>query len=235
MSLFKFVKKSFSEKKVALILSGCGVADGSEIQESTACIFALSKRNISFQTYSLNLNQTQVVNHSNFSQQNENRNMLVESSRITRGGVYDLELFDSTKYNGVVIPGGFGAAKNLSSFFFDGNNMSINKLFLSKLLEIHSKKIPIASCCISPIILAKAIRGIEITLGKNDEKDWPYAGSIKVAKEFGAIVTDKDINEICIDRKNKIITTPAYMKGNATPYEVFFGIDKMIEEFNKLI
>lgn len=140
----KLIKKNLSvkhhhhKKHVAIILSGCGYADGSEIQETTAILFNLSKLNINWTAYSLNMNQTHVINHDSLNESsNESRNILVESSRITRTKVLDLNQFHYENFQGIVLPGGFGAAKNLSNFAFESNKFSVNDILDKKLREFH--------------------------------------------------------------------------------------------------
>lgn len=140
----KLIKKNFSvkhhhhKKHVAIILSGCGYADGSEIQETSAILFNLSKLNINWTAYSLNMNQTHVINHDSLTESsNESRNILVESSRITRTKVLDLNQLHYENFQGIVLPGGFGAAKNLSNFAFESNKFSVNDTLDKKLREFH--------------------------------------------------------------------------------------------------
>lgn len=228
-------------KKIALILSGCGRADGSEIQEATACIFALSKRNISFDAFSLNQNQYHVINHNNSTEQNEIRNMKIESSRITRKEVFDLENIKVDDYQGLVFPGGYGVAKNFSDFAFKGKDFKVNPLLEKVIKEFNTKNIPIASCCISPLILSYILGkknngpGIKVTLGDDKDKiKWSFYETIKIANEFGNDIIPTE-EKCVVDRKNKIVTSPAYMNKYATSYEVFEGIDLMIEEFSTMI
>ncbi len=233
--------QSSHTKKVALILAGCGRADGSVIQETMACIFALSKRNIAFDGFSFNQNQHHVINHNTGEEIKESRNMLNESSRITRKITKDLKEINVKDYAGVVFPGGFGVAKNYSDFAFKGKDFSVNEVLFKTIREFNSNNLPIASCCISPLILSYILGkkhggpGIKLTTGDNEnEIDWPYQGTIEIARDLGndVIPTSK---KVVIDEKNKVITSPAYMKATSSPYEVYEGIDLMIEEFSKMI
>lgn len=140
----KLIKKYFSvkhhhhKKHVAIILSGCGYADGSEIQETSAIIFNLSKLNIMWTAYSFDMNQTHVINHNSHQETlDQTRNMLNESSRITRTKVENLNNLHFENYQGVVLPGGFGAAKNLSNFAFENENFTVNEILDKKLREFH--------------------------------------------------------------------------------------------------
>ena len=171
----------------------------------------------------------------------ETRNMLVESMRITRKEVYSLENLQVNDYDGVVLPGGFGMGKNFSDFAYKGDKFTVNELFEKKMISFHKHNIPIAASCISPLILARIFgkkfyggEGFTMTLGKNEE-GWPFRGTIEIARSFGNTLEEIDVTECLVDKKNKVITAPAYMGGNATPYCVFLGIEKMIDALDKLM
>jgi enhancing lycopene biosynthesis protein 2 len=138
------------------------------------------------------------------------------------------------------MPGGFGAAKNLSDFGSKGADMSVILDVEKVLKEFHQKGKPIGLCCIAPILAARVFgdkkggSGVTLTLGKRGES-WPYAGSLDAASGMGNKIEEKDVEEVCIDKTNKIITAPAYMKGDAKPNEVYNSIDSLVKEISKML
>ena len=169
----------------------------------------------------------------------EPRNILEESARISRGSIKPLSELKSDGFDALFLPGGFGVAKNLSNYASAGENMVVEKEVEKALWSFFHAKKPIGACCIAPIILAKIFgtvsgnSGLDITLGKKGE-GWPYGDTIDVANKFGNKVIPCDVDEVCKDRYHKIVTTPAYMKGDATPYQVFEGVKKLVQEVIKL-
>ena len=165
--------------------------------------------------------------------------MLEESARISRGAITPVTSLEIKNFDALFIPGGFGVAKNLSDFATKGTEMSVDIEVAKVILNFYNTKKPIGATCIAPIVLAKILGtvsanpGIDLTLGKKGN-DWPYAGSIEAASKFGNKLVSCDVDEICKDRFSKIVTTPAYMKETAKPFEVFDGIEKLVKEVIKL-
>jgi enhancing lycopene biosynthesis protein 2 len=239
----QYSSKSTSLRNVAVVLSGSGVYDGSEIHEASACLVHLSRHSASVHVFAPDIPQKHVINHLTGEITPETRNVLVESARIARGGqnISSLDKLQVNQFQAIILPGGFGAAKNLSTFAFDGEQMTVNDN-LAKILKdfLHSRK-PIGMCCISPVIAAKLIPGVKLTLGKmknlneNEAKNvFPYSGSVLSARQMGADTQECDVNEICVDNHNRLVTTPAFMK-NAPFHEVFDGIGLMIEKVIQMI
>jgi len=217
-----------------LILGGCGVYDGTEIHEASSCLVHLSRHQANVVMFAPNIEHNHVINHITGEIMPESRNVLIESARIARGKIHSLESLKPEQFQGIVLPGGFGAAKNLSTFAFDGENMKINSTLETILKDFHRGLKPIALCCISPVIIAKMLPHVQITMGKmkhlteNEKQNlFPYSGSILKAILMGANHQECDVNEICVDEKHRIITTPAFMK-NAPFHEVSDGIGLMI-------
>jgi enhancing lycopene biosynthesis protein 2 len=223
--------------KVGILLSGCGVYDGSEIQETVAAMIALEEKGIEYVGISIDKNQHHVVNHLDGSEMNETRNMMIESARIMRGNVVNIQTISPADIDGLVIPGGFGNAKNLSNWAFQGSDSELIpevKLLLVNLINIGK---PIVALCVSPILLSLALKDSRfsptLSLGTSKEKS-PYDISAfhKEIEKNGGKSTEKGINEISIDLENKIICAPCYMqdaslleiKNNAT-----MAIEKLIE------
>lgn len=226
-----------ANKKVAVILSGSGVYDGTEIHEAAACFAALSRHGAIPVAYTLDKDQHHVVAHNSGQEQEQKRNVMVESSRIARGAVENVaSLTADSNIDALVFPGGFGAAKNLSDFAFKGTEMTVDPEIERILKEFKASGKPIALCCIAPILAAKVLgtEGVKLTMGKKgDENEWPYGGAIDAARSFGATLVESDVSEVVIDDENKIVTTPAYMY-NGKFHEIQDGVSKMIAELVKM-
>lgn len=177
-----------------------------------------------------------VVNHLNGEEQPAPRNVLEESARIARGNVKSLDNLKAADFDALFIPGGFGAAKNLSDFGVKGADMAVKDDVASVMKEFHAAQKYMGLCCISPILAAKVFgknsggQGAKLTLGsKGGEDAWPYQGSIDAASSFGNDMVEVEIDGAVHDEKNKIITAPAYMKGTATPAEIYDNVKKMVD------
>ena len=157
------------KKSIAVILSGCGNQDGSEIHEATLTLLAIHKNGAEYQCYAPDIPQHHVLNHINSKEMDEQRNVLVESARIARGKIIDLADFKAASHDALVIPGGLGAAKNLSSYAFDGSNCKVNKDVQKAILSMFTQNKPIGALCIAPIILAKILDQVLVTIGKTPQ------------------------------------------------------------------
>ncbi|MBX7246175.1 MAG: isoprenoid biosynthesis glyoxalase ElbB [Candidatus Sumerlaeaceae bacterium] len=212
-------------KRVALLLSGCGVMDGAEIQEATYALLALDNAGAEVACCAPNINQTEVVNHFTGEKTGETRNILAEAARIARGKIIDLAKVKAADYNAIIVPGGYGAAKNLGSYAFDGVKLSINPEVQRVLREFHAGDKPIGTICISPVIVARAFQGTSVkptlTIG-ND------AGTAKDIEALGAEHVTCGVKDCVVDKANKIVSTPAYMY-HTTPSQVFAGIEKLVK------
>jgi len=176
------------------------------------------------------------VNHLSGEEQANPRNVMEESARIARGAVKDLAELQATSYDALIIPGGFGAAKNLCSFGFEGADMSVHQDVEKVLRDFRSEEKVIGLTCIAPIIAAKVFgsEGVKLTLGGRTE-NFPYAGSIEAASSFGAKMEEMDVSGVCTDWKAGIVTTPAYMQGDAAPHEIFDGIQTFLRKVDSLV
>ena len=225
--------------KIGVLLSGSGVYDGSEIQEAVLSLLAIKEEGAEYMCISVDANQHHVVNHLTGEEMKENRNMLVESARIARGAVTSIQNVDLTEIDALVIPGGFGNAKNLTKWAFEGPNGDILpevKLFLVNLVNIGK---PIAALCVSPIVLAKAFEGSSIsatlTLGTTSESS-PYdiSGFSTGIESIGAKSELKKVSEIAVDKQNKIVSAPCYMM-DADILQVRSNISQAIKALIELI
>eukprot|EP00096_Caligus_rogercresseyi_P011786 TRINITY_DN4759_c0_g1_i1.p1 TRINITY_DN4759_c0_g1~~TRINITY_DN4759_c0_g1_i1.p1 ORF type:complete len:252 (-),score=77.59 TRINITY_DN4759_c0_g1_i1:62-817(-) len=225
---------SMSSGKIGVVLAGSGVYDGSEIHEASAALVALTRHGKTPVIYSLNKPQAHVVDHSSGEASEDSpRNVLAESARIARGAPLDLEGMKPDDVEALIFPGGFGAAKNLSDFAFKGADLSLDPVVESKIKEFHAQGKPLAFCCIAPILAAKAIPGVKITLGKKGEA-WPHSGSQEAARSLGAEVCEAEVSEVCTDAKNKVVSSPAYMYEGKF-HEVHDSVANMVKELIKMI
>lgn len=191
-------------KKFAVVLAGSGVYDGAEIHEATLSLYAISKNGGEYEIFAPNINQHHVINHITGEEMPETRNVLIESARIARGNIKDLKEFKAEDFDALLLPGGFGVAKNLCSFAFDGPDCKVNEEVAATLKAMHSAKKPIGALCIAPALLAKVLSNVEVTIGQD-------AGTAEAINSLGATHTETNHGEIVFDKKNKIITTPCYM------------------------
>lgn len=213
-------------KTFAVVLCGSGHLDGSEIRESVAVLWGLSKAGASFQCFAPDLPQADVMNHLKGEPAGEKtRNMLEEAARIARGKIEPLSNLDDSRFSGIVMPGGFGAAKNLSTFAAKGAQASVLPELKTALHKFYSAKKPIGAVCIAPAIVALAFPGkkFELTVGE------PCEASQEIEK-LGHRHVPHPVTQCHVDRENRIVTAPAYMYGSAPLHEVFLGIDHLCQE-----
>jgi enhancing lycopene biosynthesis protein 2 len=212
---------------IAVVLSGCGRGDGSEIHESVSCLIHLSRHGAPYRCFAPDKPQSDVVNHATGQPATETRNVMVESARISRGEITPLHSLDPSKFAAAIFPGGFGAAKNLSTFARDGHNCSVDPDVQRTIKGFRSLNKPIGLCCIAPVLAAKVLgtssggTGCRVTIG-SDEK------TSDAINAMGATHVPKTATEAVIDETNRIVTTPAYMC-DATVHEVYTGIGKMVD------
>ena len=225
--------------KIGVLLSGCGVYDGAEIQETVLTLLALDEAGAEAVCLAVNKNQHHVINHLSGEEMPESRNMMVEAARIARGAVHDLSTFDVSNLDALVIPGGFGSAKNFSMWAFDGPNGSILPEIKKIIQQYISDKKPIAALCVSPVVMALALGDSELhptmTLGSNLEKS-PYDIQAFTAgmEQKGVSSEMKTIREISVDEKLKIVSAPCYMM-EASIVEIRNNISQAIKALIQLI
>jgi enhancing lycopene biosynthesis protein 2 len=215
------------KKSIAVILSGCGNQDGAEIHEATLTLWAIHKNGAEYQCYAPDIPQHHVLNHLTGKEMNEQRNVLIESARIARGKVLDLADFQASAHDALVIPGGLGAAKNLSTYAFDGPDCTVNEDVEKAILAMAGQKMPIGALCIAPAILAKVLDRVEVTIGQ----DPTTASNIET---MGARHTTTMQGEITVDTEHKVVTTPCYML-NSRVDQIGEGADRLVQEVLKLI
>lgn len=210
-------------KKIGVLLSGCGVFDGSEIHEAVLTLLFLDRAGATVRCMAPDADQLHVINHLTQVPSEERRNVLVESARIARGEIQDIGKIDADDLDALIIPGGFGAAKNLSNFAVNGPEADVHPQVRRLLMEMADRLKPIGAICIAPATLVAALAGRSprVTIG-ND------VGTAAAIASMGGEHTDCSVADICVDEKNRIVTTPAYMLGPGIK-DVAAGIEKLVD------
>ena len=210
-----------SKKQIAVILSGCGVYDGSEIHEAVLTMLAIAKNGAEYQIFAPDIEQHHVINHIKGEEMGESRNVLVESARIARGNIKPLSGINVDDFDALIIPGGFGVAKNLSSYAFEGDAFSVNAEVVNVINTFHKAAKPIGALCIAPVVIAKIINNVEVTIGGD-------AGTIASIEKMNGKHVKTTHGEIVIDKANKVVTTPCYMLDAAID-QIADGADKLVK------
>ncbi|QNM97918.1 isoprenoid biosynthesis glyoxalase ElbB [Chitinimonas koreensis] len=213
--------------KVAVVLSGCGFLDGAEITEAVSTLVCLSQAGIAYQCYAPDRNQMHVVDHARGAPTDEQRNVLAEAARIARGDIRPLTVLDEASYDAIVFPGGFGAAKNLTTFAQDGQAARMHDDVKAAVMPFVTAAKPVVTLCAAPLILALAareigLRGVRITLGAGGE---PLAEAIAA---WGQTHVPTPVDAACVDEERRFVSAPAYMYGEASPAEVFASVKAAI-------
>lgn len=211
-------------KKVAIVLSGCGHKDGSEITETTSTLIALSQNKAKATCFAPNI-EIEPINHISNERDHQNkRSLLTESARIARGDIHDLKELKEKDFDAIVFPGGYGVVTNLSDWKNKGHQCHVLPEIEKALKEFHAASKPIGAICIAPILVAKVLgkKHVELTIGEDQQ-------TAQEIEKTGAKHITCPVDDFITDRENKVITTPAYMY-NAQPYEVFKGISGLIKE-----
>ncbi|WP_039970651.1 isoprenoid biosynthesis glyoxalase ElbB [Vibrio halioticoli] len=189
--------------KVAVILSGSGVFDGSELHETVITMLHLEKLGVKYQTFAPDTQQLHTIDHST-GEASEGRNVLVESNRVSRGTTQPLTELNHRDFDALIFVGGFGAAKNLSDFAVKGSEYSVIPSIGSVITEFNQNNKWILAMCIAPVLLAKVVSGSKLTIGSD-------SGTIEAMATTGVNHVTCSVVESCVDEENKLITTPAYM------------------------
>lgn len=211
-------------KRVGVVLSGCGVMDGSEIHEAVCALLAIDRAGAEIVCVAPNKDQKDVVNHASGTPMGEKRNVLTESARIARGKVRDIASVHAADLDAIVLPGGYGAAKNLCTFAFDGTSCVVDPDVRRLLREMHDAGKPIGALCIAPAAVA-AVFGKdlhpELTIGTDE-------GTAKSLEKMGAKHVKTPVSDIVVDRRNKIVTNACYMLATRIS-EVAAGAEKVVK------
>ena len=212
---------------IAVILAGCGNKDGAEIHESTLTLWAIHRHGANYQCYAPDKKQHHVLNHITGEEMAEERNVLIEAARIARGNIRSLARFDEKDHDILIIPGGFGAAKNLCTYAFDGPDCTVDETVAKAVKEMYQAKKPIGALCIAPVILARLLPDIVVTTGQDPQT----AGNIT---QMGGRHQQTTHGEIAIDTANRIVTTPCYML-DARVDQIGEGADKLVDALLKML
>jgi len=207
-------------KKFAVVLSGCGVFDGAEIHEATLSLLAIARLGATYQVFAPDIKQHHVINHLTGEEMEETRNVLVESARIARGNIHDLKDFNPADFSGLLFPGGFGAAKNLSSWAFDGADATVLPDVEDAITGMVHLNKPVGALCISPVILAKVLGAVKLTIGDDE-------GTAEAMESIGATHVHTTHGEVVVDADHRVVTTPCYML-DATIDQIAEGADKVV-------
>lgn len=220
----KKIGKGVSMKKIGVLLAGCGVYDGTEIHEAVITLLSLARKGAQAVCMAPDLDQYHVVNHLTGESTAEKRNVLVESARIARGEIHNIKTVTAGALDGLILPGGFGAAKNLSNFAIKGKESDIHPEVRRLITEMSDARKPVGAICISPTILSRVLqeRHPEVTIG-ND------LGTADAIKAMGCYHKVCGVDTICVDETNRLVTTPAYMLGPGIA-DVAGGIEKLVEK-----
>lgn len=214
-------------KKVAVILSGCGVYDGAEVYESVITLLRLDQRGAQVQCFAPNIAQHHVINHLSGEEMPESRNVLVEAARIARGQIKDVREARAEDFDALILPGGFGAAKNLSDFASKGAHCSVQPDVLALAKAFAAAQKPVGLICIAPALAAK-IYGLGVTCTIGNDADTAAALS-----EMGAQHAECTVGEIIEDTQHKLVSTPAYMLAQSIS-EAASGINKLVDRVLEL-
>jgi enhancing lycopene biosynthesis protein 2 len=216
--------------RVAVILSGCGVFDGSEIHEAVLTLLALDRAGAQYQCLAPNRPQLHVVDHlTKKPVAGDSRNVLTESARIARGDIKDLATVTADPFDAVILPGGFGAAKNLCNYVEQGEKCELEPGVARFLKAMHQARKPIGAICISPVLLARAFgaRGSpKVTVGTDPDT----ANKIEA---MGSEHISCPVDDFVVDMDYRMVTTPAYMLARSIK-EAATGIEKLVNEVLKL-
>lgn len=210
-------------KKVAVILSGSGVFDGAEIHESVLALHAIEKQGATWHCFAPNIDQLHVINHKTGEEMDETRNVLVESARIARGRIEDVAKLNVDDYDALLLPGGFGAAKNLTDFAIKGAECSINTHVASACRAFAQARKPAGYLCIAPTIIPMIYgQGVQATIG-ND------AATAAAFNTLGGQHVESPVDEVVFDKEHLVLSTPAYMLAENIS-QAAVGIEALVEK-----
>lgn len=190
--------------KIAVVLAGCGVMDGAEIHEAVMTLYAIENNGGSYEVFAPNVAQHHVINHLTGEVMNESRNVLTEASRIARGKIRALTEYRADDFDAVIFPGGFGVAKNLCTYAFDGPECHVDRVVEEAIRSTHRAGKPIGALCISPVLITKVLGDVTVTIGSD-------AGTAADIVKLGGEHEMKEHGDVSVDRENRIASAPCYM------------------------
>ena len=191
---------------IAVVLSGCGRADGYEIHESVCALLSLENMGCTYQCFAPDIEQTAVINHLNNQPMHEKRNVLIEAARIARGNILSLSEFKPQEFDGIIFPGGLGAVTNWCDFAAKSTNCTVNTGIREVILQCYNHKVVIGAMCIAPVLIAMVLadKKVHFTIGAG-------GNTAEKLEKLGAVHEEVGVTDVCIDKQNLVCTTPAYM------------------------
>ena len=211
----------------AVVLAGCGAQDGAEIREAVMTLYAIEKNGGTYQVFAPNVMQHHVINHITGEVMKESRNVLTEAARIARGKIRALTDYRAADFDALIFPGGFGVAKNLCTYAFDGPECHVDRVVEEAIRSAHKAGKPIGALCISPVLITRVLGDVTVTTGN----DSATAADIKA---MGGKHVNRRHGEVAIDRKNLIVTAPCYML-ESTISEIATDADQVVREIKELL
>ena len=217
-------------KKIGVVLSGSGARDGSEIHEATLTLLFLDKAGVEIEYMAPDIEQYELINHLTGQKvENQKRNVLEESARIVHGKIKDISQVKPSELDGIIFPGGLGVTKNLCNYVVEGINCKVNQEVEQIIRKMHQENKPLGFICLAPLIAAKVLGEYrpQLTIGNKEvlSENIEKMGGKHIACEAG---------EIVVDKKNRIVTTPAYMMGKNIS-QIAEGIEKLVNKVLELI
>ncbi len=214
-------------KKIAVLISGCGVYDGAEIGEVMMSLLAISASYNTYTVFAPDMEQMHVINHCKEEATEERRNVMVEAARLARGKVTPISEYNAEDFDALMMPGGFGAAKNLSTFATQGPNMEVLPDVVKAVTTTHQLGKPVIALCISPVILAKVIPGAEVTIGTDE-------GTAQAIETMGGKHVKVDHpSQYHHDATRNLYTAPCYMLGEVELRDVYAACQSIMNEISK--
>ncbi len=216
-----------NKKKFAVILSGSGVLDGSEIHEATLSLYAIMKHGAEYEIFAPDREQMHVVNHITGEEMKEKRNVLIESARIARGKIKALTEFNAGNFDAVLFPGGFGAAKNLSDWAVNSRDAEVIPEVAGVINSMAEAGKPIGALCIAPVLVAKVLDDVTLTIGQD-------TATISALESIGVTHTESNHGEVVVDPVNKVVTTPCYML-DANIVQIAEGAENIVKKILEML
>jgi enhancing lycopene biosynthesis protein 2 len=213
--------------RFAVLLSGCGVFDGAEIHEAVLTLLAIDRQGARYQCFAPDIPQLHVIDHVTGEPTGETRNVLTEAARIARGAIADLATFDPADFDALILPGGFGAAKNLCSFAVDGPDCTVDPTVEAALTQARAVNLPIGALCIAPAVLARVLGEGRLTIGADK-------GTAAGIEAMGASHQETTHGEIVVDERLRIVTSPCYML-DATISQIAEGADNTVAALMRMV
>jgi len=213
--------------KAAVVLAGCGVMDGAEIHEAVMTLYAIDSNGGTYQLFAPNVMQHHVINHITGEVMKESRNVLTEAARIARGKIKALTEYRAADFDTLIFPGGFGVAKNLCTYAFDGPECHVDRVVEDAIRTTHKAGKPIGALCISPVLITKVLGEVTVTIGSD-------ASTAADISTLGGRHENRRHGEVVIDRKNLVVTAPCYML-DSTISDIARDADALIRAVKELL